>query len=108
MIVEMLPMERHQIPPDALLVERIAAVGDKAALGELYGRHAMSLYAIAYTVLFDPEAADAAVAAAFREVWLSAASFSPGHGSVRRWLADLTRRSARGLLTTRPVPLLVA
>jgi RNA polymerase sigma-70 factor, ECF subfamily len=104
----MLPMEPHRILPDALLVERIAALADKAALGELYGRHGMSLYAIAYTVLFDPEAADAAVAAAFREVWLSAASFSASHGSVRRWLADLTRRSARGSLTTRPVPLLVA
>jgi RNA polymerase sigma-70 factor (ECF subfamily) len=101
-------VEARQVQSDALLVERVAALGDKAALGELCGRHGMSLYAIAYTVLFDPEAADAAVAAAFHEVWLSAASFSPGHGSVRRWLADLTRRSARGLLTTRPVPLLAA
>ena len=92
---EVLHVHARHIPPDALLVERVAALGDKAALGELCGRYGMSLYAIAYTVLFDPEAADAAVAAAFREVWLSAASFSPDCGSVRRWLADLTRRAAR-------------
>jgi RNA polymerase sigma-70 factor (ECF subfamily) len=91
----MLRMEARQIPPDALLVERVAALGDKAALHELYGRHSMSLYAIAYTVLFDPEAAQAAVAAAFREAWLSAASFDAHERSVRRWLADLTRRAAR-------------
>jgi RNA polymerase sigma-70 factor (ECF subfamily) len=88
-------MDGHQIPPDAVLVERVAALGDKAALHELYGRHGMSLYAIAYTVLFDPDAAQAAVAAAFREVWLSAASFNVRERSVRRWLADLTHRAAR-------------
>ncbi len=80
---------------DALLVERVAALGDKTALAELYGRHGMSLYAIAYTVVFEPEAAEAAVTAAFREAWLSAASFNARERSVRRWLADLTRRAAR-------------
>lgn len=95
-------MEARPILPDASLVERVAALGDKSALGELYGRHSMSLYAIAYTVLFDPDAAEAAVAAAFREVWLSAASFNAHERSVRRWLADLTRRAAR------PEPQLVA
>ena len=82
------------VPPDALLVERIAALADKSALAELDARHGLSLYAIAYSLLFDPGAADAAVAAAFREVWRWAASFSTHHGSVRQWLSDLTRRAA--------------
>src|SRR5438309_3555325 len=82
------------LQPDALLVERIAALGDKTALAELDARHGMTLYAIAYSLLFDPGAADAAVAAAFREVWRWAASFSAHKGTVRQLLGDLTRRSA--------------
>src|SRR2546422_10822655 len=78
------------IQPDALLVERIAALADKAALAELDARHGMTLYAIAYSLLFDPGAADAAVAAAFREVWRGAAAFSAHNGTVRQWLGDPT------------------
>jgi DNA-directed RNA polymerase specialized sigma24 family protein len=105
-------MGDETVEPDARLVERIAALSDRSALAELHARHGMTVYAIAYTVVFDPEAADAAVAAAFREAWLMAASFDPRHSTAGRWLADLTRRAARhGLrqsVTTRPVPLLVA
>jgi len=105
-------MRLEMIESDALLVERIAAVSDRNALAELRARHGMTLYAIAYTVVFDPTAADEAVAAAFREVWLSAASFNAREGNVRRWLVDLTRRLAcrhvREPLRTRSVPLLFA
>ena len=66
--------------PDALLVHRVAALSDKNAL--------------AYSFLFDGEAADVAVAAVLREVWRSAASFDAARGSVGRWLAALTRRVA--------------
>ena len=81
-------------PPDALLVERIAALSDKSALVELDARHGMTLYAIAYSLVFDPAEADAAVAAAFREAWRWASSFDPCRKSVRQWLTDLTRRAA--------------
>lgn len=80
--------------PDALLIERIAALGDRSALADLDTRYGMTLYAVAYTLLLDAEAADTVVAAAFREVWRGAASFNHRHGSVRRWLGDLTRRAA--------------
>jgi DNA-directed RNA polymerase specialized sigma24 family protein len=83
------------VEPDALLVERVAALSDKAALAELYARHGLSLYAVAYSMLFDPEAAEAAVGAAFRTAWRGAASFSVYAGSARLWLGDLTRRAAR-------------
>ena len=49
----------ESVPPDALLVERIAALSDKTALAELDARHGMTLYAIAYSLLFDPAEADA-------------------------------------------------
>lgn len=80
---------------DASLLDRIAAVSDKAALAELDARHGMTLYAIAYTVLLDPGAADAAVAAALRDAWRKAAAFDARTISAGRWLADLTRRAAR-------------
>src|SRR5438034_4410245 len=41
---------------DAVLVERIAALGDRAALAELDARYGMTLYAIAYTLLLNPDA----------------------------------------------------
>src|SRR2546426_3627622 len=67
----------ESVPPDALLVERIAALGDKTALAELDARHGMTLYALAYSLLFDPAEADAAVAVAFREAWRGASSLPP-------------------------------
>ena len=77
--------------PDALLVQRMAALSDRAALAELDARHGMTLYALAYGLLFDGEAADVAVAAALREAWRSAAAFDARSGSVVQWLAALTR-----------------
>jgi len=88
------------IQPDALLVERIAALADKAALAELDARHGMTLYAIAYSLLFDPGAADAAVAAAFREVWRWAASFS-AHNSTAPPHAPPRTPEATGRAETR-------
>src|ERR1043166_5919275 len=73
--------------PDALLVQRMAALSDRAALLELDARHGMTLYALAYGLLFDGEAADVAVAAALREAWRSAASFDANGGSVAGGLA---------------------
>ena len=81
--------------PDALLVQRMAALSDRAALLELDARHGMTLYALAYGRLFDGEAADVAVAAALREAWRSAASFDPNSGTVAEWLAYLTRRATQ-------------
>lgn len=81
------------VSPDTLLVYRIAALGDQSALAELYTRHGMTLYAVAYRLAFDGEAADCAVDATFHEVWRRAACFEAGAGSVVRWLAELTRRA---------------
>jgi DNA-directed RNA polymerase specialized sigma24 family protein len=78
-----------------MLIERIAALGDKTALGELDRRHGMTLYAIAYTLLLDSEASDAVVAAALRALWRQAASFDPRMGTAAAWMAELTRRAAR-------------
>ncbi len=83
---------------DAVLVERIAALGDRAALAELDARHGMTLYAIAYTLLLNPDAADVAVATTLREVWRRAGSFNAREQTVGRWLAALTRRAVQDQL----------
>jgi len=93
---------RNTVLPDALLVERMAALSDRAALAELDARHGLTLYAIAYALMFDGEAADAAVAAVFREAWRSAASYDPRDGSVARWLANLTRGAVRDQVRSAP------
>lgn len=82
---------------DAGLLERIAALSDKAALAELDARHGATLYAIAYGVLLDSGLADKAVAAALRDAWRNAAAFDPGAGTVANWLAGLTRARATRL-----------
>jgi DNA-directed RNA polymerase specialized sigma24 family protein len=83
---------------DAVLVERIAALSDRSALAELDSRHGMTLYAIAYTLLLNPDAADVTVAATLREVWRRAASFSAREQTVGRWLAGLARRAVQDQL----------
>src|SRR2546428_11473975 len=80
---------RESPPPDALLVERIAALSDKTALAELDARHGMTLYAIAYSLLFDPAEADAAVAAALPGAWRWASSFDPCRQTGRQGPPDL-------------------
>lgn len=95
------PAAPETVSPDALLVYRVAALGDQSALADLHDRHGMTLYAVAYSLAFDSEAADSAVAAAFHEVWRSAASFNARASTVVRWLADLTRRAVHTRLGRR-------
>src|SRR6266704_2110442 len=83
---------------DAVLVERIAALGDRAALAELDARYGMTLYAIAYTLLLNPDAADVTVAATLREAWRRASSFNAREQTAARWLAGLTRKAAQDQL----------
>src|SRR5437773_2535982 len=47
------PFTPDAVLSDALLVQRIAALSDKTTLAELDGRHGMTLYAIAYSLLLD-------------------------------------------------------
>ncbi|HEX4600218.1 MAG TPA: hypothetical protein VH116_02395 [Gemmatimonadales bacterium] len=93
---------RDSVPPDALLVYRVAALSDKPALAELYRRHGLTLYALAYSIVLDGEAADAAVVLTFREVWCRAAAFDGRQSNVGRWLAELTRRAAEQRLAVPP------
>src|SRR5438128_10770794 len=65
------------VAPDALLVHRVAALSDKTALAELDARYGLTLYALAYSFLFDGEAADVAVVAALRHTSRTTAATRP-------------------------------
>src|SRR3989442_2973238 len=86
---------------DAVLVERIAALGDRAALAELDARYGMTLYAIAYTLLLNPDATDVTVAATLREAWRRAASFNAREQTAGRGLAGVARKAAQDQLRRR-------
>src|SRR3989475_13241311 len=85
----------ESVPPDALLVERIAALGDKTALAELDARRGMTLYALAYSLLIDPAEPDAAEAGVIPEAVGGAAPPPPPRKSARPGLTDPHPRPAR-------------
>jgi DNA-directed RNA polymerase specialized sigma24 family protein len=96
-----LPLTPPLVEPDARLVARIAATGDREALAELGVRHSKTLYAVAYSVLLDPDAADGAVTAAFRELLRSARAFDARLRSVQAWLVEVVRRISKSQVAPR-------
>ena len=71
------------------------AHGDDTAFHELLARYRLTAYAVAYSVLSDPEDAEAAVMEAFRELRRLSGPTVSSLGSVADWLLSLTRLRAR-------------
>lgn len=88
------------VVPDRWLLEAMVH-GDREAAFELRRRHAKSLYALAYAVLWDSEVADVVVALAFDHAERTAREFLRSAGTVFSWLARITRLHAE--LAARPV-----
>jgi RNA polymerase sigma-70 factor (ECF subfamily) len=78
---------------DAALVARMSN-GDRAALAELYERHAARMLALALSILRDREEAEDLLHDVFLEAWRRSADYSVERGSVRAWLATRTRSRA--------------
>lgn len=78
---------------DRILVRRIAA-GDRAALRELRVRYGTTAYAVAYTVVVDPELAEEAVSRAFALAWGRAKELPAAVSGVAAWISQLTREVA--------------
>ena len=69
-------------PADDLSLVRRVQAGEKAALAELYDRHAALMYGTAVRILrSEPEAEDA-LQDAWIQVWSRSATFEPKRGSV--------------------------
>ncbi|HET7539063.1 MAG TPA: sigma-70 family RNA polymerase sigma factor [Polyangiaceae bacterium] len=79
------------------------ARGDRAALAELYERHAPGLCALARQILGQRAEAEDILHDVFLEVWRHAADYSEARGSVWAWLAVRTR--SRALDRRRSAPL---
>ncbi len=72
------------------------ARGEAAALGELCDRFASLVHNTAHRVLEDQDAADQVTREVFGYVWENPDAFDPRQeGSLRSWIARLTRRQAR-------------
>ncbi|GAA1198043.1 sigma-70 family RNA polymerase sigma factor [Streptomyces hebeiensis] len=82
-------------PPrwDRRMQQRLAR-GEAAALGELYDRFASLVHGLAQRVLDDDEAADRVTREVFGHVWEHPDTYDPKQGSLRAWVARLTRRIA--------------
>ncbi len=71
---------------DVLAIRRVANA-DRAALAELYERHAPLLLGLGIKMLRDRAEAEDILHTVFVEVWQRAGDYAPGRGSVRGWLA---------------------
>lgn len=78
---------------DPTLVSRMAR-GDRAALSELYARHAPRLLAITAGILRDRAEAEDVLHDVFLEAWKSAASYTEERGTVSAWLSLRARSRA--------------
>lgn len=90
-----------EVDRDAALVER-ALVGDGGALDALVSRHLEAVYAVAYRVLEDRDAAADAAQDAFVRALTSLGTFR-GEASFRTWLLRIAANTAisAGRRTTR-------
>src|SRR6266576_3566441 len=81
------------IVADAVLMHRLAK-RDSTALVELERRHRGSLYAQAYGILTDANAAERVVRDAFAQLWFAATQYTGGD-SPWTMLRDMARELAR-------------
>jgi RNA polymerase sigma-70 factor, ECF subfamily len=65
--------------------------GEAAALGELYDRYASLVHNLAHRVLDDDAAADRVTCEVFGHVWEHPDAYDPRQGSMRSWVAEVTR-----------------
>lgn len=85
----------HDAPPrwDRRMQQRLAR-GEAAALGELYDRFASLVHSLAHRVLDDEHAADRITREVFGYIWEHPDAYDPAQGSLRSWVAGLTRHQA--------------
>ncbi|MGD3106902.1 sigma-70 family RNA polymerase sigma factor [Streptomyces sp. YGL11-2] len=85
----------HDAPPrwDRRMQQRLAR-GEAAALGELYDRFASLVHSLAHRVLDDGDAADRITREVFGYIWEHPDAYDPKQGSLRSWVAGVTRQQA--------------
>jgi RNA polymerase sigma-70 factor (ECF subfamily) len=81
------------ISADLALVTGLKA-GDQRAMAELYDRYSSVVYAVALRVLGDTGAAEDVLQEVFLQLWRKPSAFDAARGSLRSWLAVITRNRA--------------
>lgn len=76
----------------AELMGRIA-IGDRTAFEQVYDSHVDAVIASATRRCEDPHEVGDVVAETFLAVWRHAASYDPGRGTVRQWIAGISARA---------------
>jgi RNA polymerase sigma-70 factor (ECF subfamily) len=82
------------------LVQRVA-LGQQAALTELYELTVAKLYALARLILRNPSDAEEVVCDTFAQIWQSASRYESSRGSVMGWMLTICRSRALDLLRQR-------
>lgn len=77
------------------------AIGEQAALGQLYDTLAKPLYSLAFRVLNNASEAQDVVQDVFVQLWKKASSYEQSRGSVFSWAVTLTRNRAIDRVRTR-------
>jgi RNA polymerase sigma-70 factor, ECF subfamily len=83
-----------------VLIERIA-VGEQAALNELYDLTVAKLFGLARLILRNSADAEEVVCDTYAQIWESARRFESGRGSVLGWMLTICRSRALDLLRQR-------
>jgi RNA polymerase sigma factor (sigma-70 family) len=78
---------------EKVLIERLSA-GDETALADLYDRYARFVHGLAVRVLVDRHLAEDVTQEVFVILWEHPGRIDPGRGTLRGYLATLTRRRA--------------
>ena len=86
-------IEEQDHDRDCDLMTEVRA-GDRAALAELYDRHASAMFGIAVRILADAGDAEDLVHDVFVEAWRKAETWSAKRGNVRSWLMIRVRSRA--------------
>jgi DNA-directed RNA polymerase specialized sigma24 family protein len=89
--------DRSSAPHDIDLVQQMAR-GDDRALGLLYDRFGVVLYAVAFRVVGQAADAEEVVMEAFAQAWREAPRFDAARGSVAAWLTVMARSRALDLV----------
>jgi RNA polymerase sigma-70 factor, ECF subfamily len=84
----------------AALVQRIA-LGQQAALTELYESTVAKLYALARLILRNPADAEEVVCDTYAQIWQAASRYESSRGSVMGWMLTICRSRALDLLRQR-------
>jgi RNA polymerase sigma-70 factor, ECF subfamily len=82
------------------LIERIA-IGQQAALNELYDLTVAKLFGLARLILRNSADAEEVVCDTYAQIWESARRFEAGRGSVLGWMLTICRSRALDLLRQR-------